>query len=110
MAAFDQHLQQVNAQYNAEHITVYAQATPRPVDPQVLAAAERQLAALPLETIPDLAPLPDGSRMPFSRNPLFVGREADLYHLAQALRGSGIAAIGQTAAATGLGGLGKTQL
>ena len=24
---------QVGAQYNAEHITVYAQATPRPVDP-----------------------------------------------------------------------------
>jgi TIR domain len=28
----------------------------------------------PVDTIPDLGPLPAGSRMPFARNPLFVGR------------------------------------
>jgi tetratricopeptide (TPR) repeat protein len=110
MATFDQHAQQVETQYNAEHITVYAQATPRPMNPQVLATAVQRLAALPLETIPDPALLPEGSRLPFSRNPLFVGREADLRHLAQMLRGSRITAIGQVVAATGLGGLGKTQL
>jgi hypothetical protein len=87
MAMFDQHAQRVNAQYNAEHITIYAQATPRPVDPDTLAAAARQLAALPLEAIPDPALLPPGSRMPLRRNPLFVGREVDLWALATALKG-----------------------
>jgi tetratricopeptide (TPR) repeat protein len=110
MAMFDQHMQQVGAQYNAEHITVYPQATLRLVDPQVLAAAERQLAALPLETIPDPAPLLPGSRMLLRRNPLFVGREVDLRALAAALKGGETAAIGQTAAIVGLGGMGKTQL
>ena len=110
MATFDQHLQQVEAQYNADRITIYTQATPRPVDPEILAIAERQLAALPLETIPAPAPLPPGSRMPLRRNPLFVGREADLRVLAVALKGGKTAAIGQTAAASGLGGIGKTQL
>jgi hypothetical protein len=32
MATFDQHHQVVTTQYNAEHITIYTQATPRPVD------------------------------------------------------------------------------
>jgi hypothetical protein len=97
MAMFDQHLQQVNAHYNADRITIYAQATPLPVDPQVLAAAEQRLAALPLELIPDPAPLPEGSRIPCSRNSLFVGRESELRHLAQVLKRNGIAAIGQIA-------------
>jgi tetratricopeptide (TPR) repeat protein len=110
MAMFDQHLQQVNAQHNAEHITVYAWATPRPVDPQVLAAAEQQLAALPLDIIPDPAPLPPGSRMPLRRNPLFVGREVVLRMLAAALKGGATVAISPTVATTGLGGVGKTQL
>jgi hypothetical protein len=48
--------------------------------------------------------------MPFRRNPLFVGRAADLQVLATALKGGETAAIGQTAAALGLGGIGKTQL
>jgi tetratricopeptide (TPR) repeat protein len=110
MAMYDQPHQVVTTQYNADQITIYGQAMPRPIAPEMLAAAERQLATLPLETIPDPAPLPEGSRLPFSRNPLFVGREADLRRLAQALKEDGIAAIGQIAAATGLGGLGKTQL
>jgi hypothetical protein len=70
MVTFEQLGQVVGAQYNADR-TIYAQATPRPVDPEVLATAERQLAALPLETIPDPAPLPVSSRMPLRRNPLF---------------------------------------
>ncbi|HEY0602293.1 MAG TPA: hypothetical protein VGD58_05235, partial [Herpetosiphonaceae bacterium] len=60
--------------------------------------------------MPDPAPLPSGSRMPLSRNPLFVGREDDLRALAGVLKAGGTAAIGQIAAATGLGGIGKTQL
>ena len=66
--------------------------------------------ALPLEYIPDVASLPPGSRMPFARNPLFVGRAADLRWLAVTLKAGATAAIGQVAAATGLGGIGKTNL
>ena len=111
MTTFDQCGQIIEVQANvAGNMYIYARATPRPVDPETLAAAARQLAALPLETIPDPAPLPPGSRMPLSRNPLFVGREADLRALATALMGGETAAIGQTAAASGLGGIGKTQL
>ena len=74
-------------------------------DPLVL------LAAMPLDSLPEPAPLPLGSRMPFARNPIFVGRKADLHALARTVRGEGsAAAIGQTAAATGLGGIGKTNL
>jgi hypothetical protein len=67
--------------------------------------------AFPLDSLPMPVLLPPGSRMPLARNPLFVGREADLLRLARALRSGGTAAIGpQTAVATGLGGIGKTQL
>src|SRR5262245_37850223 len=111
MTTLNQQGQWVDTQFNAEHITIIlAQATPRPIDPDTLATAERQLAALPLETIPDPTPLPPGSRMPLRRNPLFVGRETDLHALATALKGGETTAIGQTAAASGLGGMGKTQL
>lgn len=64
------------------------------------------------DTVPPPAMLPPGSHMPLRRNPLFVGREQDLRALAQALNADGTAAIGQVeiVAATGLGGIGKTQL
>lgn len=79
------------------------------------AAPTAQTAAppdLPLDDLPGVGPLPPGSRMPLARNPLFVGRRADLLRLAAALSAHGTAAISQveTAAATGLGGIGKTQL
>jgi tetratricopeptide (TPR) repeat protein len=83
---------------------------PLHADPAVLEAAHAHVAALPLETVPQVATLPPGSRMPLSPNPLFVGREAELRSLAQTLQGGGTAAIGPIAAATGLGGIGKTQL
>lgn len=71
-----------------------------------------QLAKMPVNQIPDYAPLPANSVMPLMRNPLFVGREQDLLTLAHILKGGETVAIGQTetAAATGLGGIGKTQL
>ena len=67
---------------------------------------------LPLDAIPPPAPLTRGSIMPLSRNPLFVGRDEDLQALAEALYTKETAAITQveTAATTGLGGIGKTQL
>ncbi|HEX6290582.1 MAG TPA: FxSxx-COOH system tetratricopeptide repeat protein [Herpetosiphonaceae bacterium] len=62
--------------------------------------------------LPRPAPLPSGSRMPLSRNPLFVGRESDLRQLAAVLHAGDTGATGhlEIAAATGLGGIGKTQL
>lgn len=66
---------------------------------------QRRFAEMPLNTLPEPAPLPTGSRMPFSKNPLFVGREQNLLALAAALK-QGRAST----AATGLGGIGKTQL
>jgi len=92
-----------------QYIT-YTQVRPAPVDDATLAAAHALLAALPLDSLPDHAPLPAGSRMAHGRNPLFVGRAGDMKQLAAALKGGGVAAIGQIAAATGLGGIGKTQL
>jgi tetratricopeptide (TPR) repeat protein len=90
----------------------YHGLAPQKVDPDTLAQAQARLAELPLDHIPDPAPaLPPGSYMPLGRNPLFVDREGALQALARTLRGRGTAAIGQLmAAATGLGGIGKTQL
>ena len=50
--------------------------------------------------------------MPLAANPLFVGREEDLKTLARQLKEGETSAVGQVeiAAATGLGGIGKTQL
>jgi tetratricopeptide (TPR) repeat protein len=91
-------------------VITYEMVAPQPVDSSALAAAEDLLASLPLDGVPAPAALPAGSRMPYARNPLFVGREQELRSLAAVLKGGGTAAIGQIAAATGLGGIGKTQL
>jgi tetratricopeptide (TPR) repeat protein/transcriptional regulator with XRE-family HTH domain len=76
--------------------------------------ASAPAAAEPAETPPSLLPdpgsLPPGSRMPRSRNALFVGRTGDLQRLAGALIGGPAAAPGRAVAITGMGGLGKTQL
>jgi hypothetical protein len=106
---FDQREQRVDTQVNVAG-DYYANATPRRVDAATLAAAQEKLAALPTDELPPHASLPHGSRMPLARNPLFVGRERDLQALARALKGGQTTAIGQIAAATGLGGIGKTQL
>lgn len=67
---------------------------------------------LPLGALPLPSPLPTGSRMPLGRNSLFVGREGALLALAAAFGTGNTTAISQveTAAATGMGGIGKTQL
>ena len=63
------------------------------------------------DAIPSVHPLPPGSVMSISPNPHFTGREEELRKLARLLDAEGrVAAIGQVAAATGLGGIGKTQL
>jgi Flp pilus assembly protein CpaB len=53
----------------------------------VVAEAERRLAEMPLDKVPDSAPLPQNSRVLFGHNPLFVGREEELKDLAKILRG-----------------------
>ncbi|MDP9475844.1 MAG: NB-ARC domain-containing protein [Actinomycetota bacterium] len=90
----------------------YADVSPRPVEPERFEEARRLLGEMPLEELPKRAELPLGSRMPLSRNPLFVGREEELRALAEGLKAEASGGAGQVAivAATGLGGVGKTQL
>ncbi len=90
--------------------TINLQPTPTAPPPIDLDAALTLLATLPLGRLPPVSPLPLASRLPFSPNPLFVGREDDLRTLARILQAGATAAVGQVAAATGLGGIGKTQL
>jgi len=54
--------------------------------------------------------LPTPHQMPLKHNPLFVGRTDDLKQLARMLKGGTTTAISPLAAATRMGGLGKTQL
>lgn len=71
---------------------------------------QTQLAKMPLDEIPKVTNLPKFSRMPLRPNPNFVGREDDFRAIARALKSGETTSIGQTAAATGMGGVGKTQL
>lgn len=91
---------------------VYQFTSARALDAATLATAHARLAVLPLDTIPPMATLPTGSRLPLTPNPLFVGRQAALQTLARTLKGGETVAIGPltVAAATGGGGYGKTQL
>src|SRR6266851_3930014 len=56
-----------------------------------------------------IPPLPTWN-VPYRRNPFFTGREEILAHLYAALRSSKAAALTQTHAISGLGGIGKTQI
>src|SRR5260370_38915985 len=58
------------------------------LDSDTLIRAQQQFAALPLDTIPAVTTsLPDGSHMPLSRNPFFVGRMAKLLALSTMFKG-----------------------
>ncbi len=69
---------------------------------------------LPLDDIPTPAPLFSGSYLPLRANPLFTGRAEVLRQLAVAFNTrqtpQKTICLGQRVAATGLGGIGKTQL
>lgn len=90
--------------------------TPRSVaaTPEELAEAAARLSALPTDAIPEPQDvLPPSSWMnSLSRNRQFVGRETDLVALAALLKGGETVAVSQaqSAVASGLGGIGKTQL
>ncbi len=62
------------------------------------------------DVLPPPADLPLGSYLPFGRNPLFTGREADLKSLAESLLNQHTAGTVIHQAIAGMGGLGKTQL
>jgi tetratricopeptide (TPR) repeat protein/transcriptional regulator with XRE-family HTH domain len=88
-----------------------ARAAGEQAGPDGLTGAQAVLASLPVDVPLDHAALPAGSRIPLAPNPLFVGRGDELLRIAGALRsGDTTVALGQVVAATGLGGLGKTQL
>jgi serine/threonine protein phosphatase PrpC/tetratricopeptide (TPR) repeat protein len=92
----------------AQVTTIYEWSRRQPTDPQTVEAARALLATLPINTFPNRAPLPPGSRMPFSATPSFVGRVPDLLSIAAALKGEQTTAISQAATVHGLGGVGKT--
>jgi tetratricopeptide (TPR) repeat protein len=60
--------------------------------------------------LPGAAGLPPGSYVPFTRNALFTGREADLESLAEKLLEGKFTNTVISQAVTGMGGIGKTQL
>ena len=66
------------------------------------------------EQLPESGILPPGSRLPFTRNAVFTGRREDLLSLAKCLlynpSGSDVVVTQTAAVATGLGGIGKSQL
>ncbi len=83
---------------------------PQPVDPAIIEQAQQKLAQMPLDRVPKHATPYQGSGLAFVLNPLFVGRESDLINLARLLQGGQNAATSQVAVATGMDGIGKTQL
>ena len=89
---------------------IYKITHARKIDSETVAAGLKRLAEMPAETVPEPSPLPQNSCLAFPQNKLFVGRQGDLKQLANILKGGNNAAIGQVASATGMGGIGKTQL
>ncbi|MDL1969150.1 MAG: hypothetical protein LWW97_11595 [Deltaproteobacteria bacterium] len=83
---------------------------PPKIAPEELNRALNKLESLPTDQIPEINTLPSSSRMPFIPNHLFVGRQQDLIQIAKALKGGQTVAISQIVVATGMGGIGKTQL
>ena len=73
------------------------------------AAAERLLAGLPLDRVPEPGGVPAGSRRPpMPPNRLLVGRDEDLKDLAARIKED--SAGPPTVVVSGIGGVGKTQL
>ena len=91
--------------YNKAMSIYQEQVHTKEIDP---VAAADLLATLPTDTIPNPALLPQGSRMPYVVNPHFVGQEHNMITLAAAFKHAN--ATVKIAAATGIGGIGKTQL
>lgn len=105
---------------NEPQLNIYAAVPPAPfVDLTILETAQNHLKQLPLDVVPDIAPLPKGSRMPLSPHPLFRARDAELRTIAQGFKTGQLVIINQVyhslsgtkpALTSGFGGMGKTQL
>ena len=67
-------------------------------------------ADMPDNQVHEPGPLPTGSHMPLTPNPLFIGRQTELQTIAQELKQNAAIAVGKIVAVTGLGGIGRTQL
>lgn len=82
------------------------------IDATLVEAAQILLSSMPLEIIPKRSPLPPGSYMPLSSNPLFLGRDKYLKTLATLIKNDEATAVNhrEIIALTGIGGIGKTQL
>lgn len=97
---------------------------PRQVETEIHAVPGIQVYETPVEAVmllehlpttgplPSPGTLPPGSRMPFSRNPLFVGRANELRTLATIFKRNQAVGFPSTGivAVSGLGGMGKTEL
>jgi tetratricopeptide (TPR) repeat protein len=79
-------------------------------DFQLFQQKQKQRQNLAPEQIPQVRPLPKGSRMPRAPIGNFVGRERELRDLARSLTPGSGSLVGVHAAVTGMGGVGKTQL
>jgi len=73
-----------------------------------LAEAAARLLRLPIDAVPDPAPLPSGGRMLFGANIFFTGREPTFLKAARALVADP-AKEGRATVISGIGGIGKTQ-
>ncbi len=74
-------------------------------------SSNKRLLELPTQVVPPPTALPANSRIPYSSNPLFIGREPELLRLATIFKGElQTNDIGRIVIITGLGGIGKTQL
>ncbi len=62
------------------------------------------------DELPDVGHLPSHAYVPYQRNPIFVGHQATLLEIGQALLPSKGGKGQRVVAITGMGGLGKTQL
>lgn len=97
---------------NSIGVTVnqYSNLPPYHVSDEDVAVARAPFARLPAAVPEPATHLPTHSRMPLSRNDFFVGRQRDRKQLASTIKGGDTAAISPIAAATGIGGIGKSQL
>jgi tetratricopeptide (TPR) repeat protein len=75
-----------------------------------VAVAELAPSTVPVDLNTEVGTPPVVWNVPHARNPNFTGRESLLTALRDALTSGGTAALTQTRAITGLGGVGKTQL
>jgi tetratricopeptide (TPR) repeat protein len=95
--------------FGPQHNIFAAERAPLKIDPAALESAQQHVDRLPLDRVPDLAALPDVSRMPLARNPFFVGRTSDLIAIARGLK-TPDTTVCPTVAITGMAGVGKSQL